>query len=228
MEENNKAKKDNKDFKENKGTNKASKEMKEPKKRKSELKGLMTEDEIKKKKSRRTKTMVSVFVLLLAVGIGGNWYLENSDVGNKISTIGANTKTFGEATYVDATTEPQKEEGNDYFSSARMDRENARDSSLEELQKVVNSTDESDDSRKVAAEKIASISSYIEIENKIESLVKAKGVKNCLAIVSEDGKRVDVIVDSKELTDELILQIKEISTEQLGCTFENVTIVQSN
>lgn len=217
MEENNKMKKDKR---ENKPHN-------ETKKSKSELKGLLTEDEIKKRKSRRTKTMVSVFVLLLAVGIGGNWYLENSDIGNKISTIGSNTKTFGEATYVDATTEAQKNEENNYFSSARMDRQNARDSSLEELQKVVNSTDENDDSRKVAAEKIASISSFIEIENKIESLVKAKGVQNCLAIVNDDGSRVDIIVDSTELTDELILQIKEIATEQLGCTFENVTIVQS-
>lgn len=219
MEENNKAKKELKVDKPNKD--------KKTKKSKSELKGLLTEEEIKKRKSRKTKTMVSVFVLLLAVGIGGNWYLENSDVGNKISTIGSNSKTFGEATFVDATTEPQKNEENNYFSSARMDRQNARDSSLEELQKVVNSTDESDDARKVAAEKIASISSFIEIENKIESLVKAKGVQNSLAIVNDDGSRVDIIVDSTELTDELILQIKEIATEQLGCTFENVTIVQS-
>ncbi len=218
MEENNKTINQKK---ENKSHN-----TKETKKSKSELKGLLTEDEIKKRKSRKTKTMVSVFVLLLAVGIGGNWYLENSDIGNKISTLGSNTKTFGEATYVDATTEPQKEENN-YFSSARMDRENARDSSLDELQKVVNSTEESDDARKVAAEKIAAISSFIDIENKTESLVKAKGVQNCLAIVNEDGSRVDIIVDSTELTDELILQIKEIATEQLGCTFENVTIVQS-
>lgn len=198
------------------------------KEKSSKVKGLLTEEEIKKRKSRRTKTMVSVFVLLLAVGIGGNWYWENSDISSKISTIGSNTKTFGEATYVDATTEPQKNDENNYFSSARMDRQTARDASLEQLQKVVNSTEENDESRKVAAEKIASMSSYIEIENKIESLVKAKGVNDCIAIINDDGSRVDVIVDSQELTDELILQIKEISTEQLGCTFENVTIVQSN
>ncbi len=198
------------------------------KEKSAKVKGLLTEEEIKKRKSRRTKTMVSVFVLLLAVGIGGNWYWENSDISSKISTIGSNTKTFGEATYVDATTEPQKNDENNYFSSARMDRQTARDASLEQLQKVVNSTEENDESRKVAAEKIASMSSYIEIENKIESLVKAKGVNDCIAIINDDGSRVDVIVDSQELTDELILQIKEISTEQLGCTFENVTIVQSN
>lgn len=195
--------------------------------KKSKVKGLMTDDEIKKRNARKTRTMISVFVLLLAVGIGGNWYWENSDLSTKISTVG-NSKTFGEATYVDATTEPQTTKENEYFSSARVDRQSARDATLEQLQKVVNATEESDDARRIAAEKIAMVSSHIEIENKIESLIQAKGVSNCLAVVSEDGGRVDVIVDSNELTDDLILQIKEISTAQLGCTFENVTIVQSN
>lgn len=194
----------------------------------SKVEGLLTEDEIKKKNSRKTKAMISVFVLLLAVGIGGNWYWENSDISAKISSIGENTKTFGEATFVDATTETPTQKESPYFSSARVDRQNARDSSLEELQKIVNSTDEKDEARKVAAEKIAAISSYIDVENKIESLVQAKGVNNCLSVVSNDGSRVDVVVECAELTDELILQIKEISTEQLGCTFENVTIVKSN
>ena len=55
-----------------------------------------------------------------------------------------------------------------------------------------------------------------------------KVVNNALAVVSEDGGRVDVIVDAPELTDELILQIKEITVSQLDCGFENITIIQSN
>lgn len=194
--------------------------------KKAKVKGIMTEDEIKKRKDKRTKRALSVFVLLLALGLGGNWYWENSDISSKISSVAGNTKTLGEATYVDATTEPATEP-NDYFSSARMDRQNARDKALEQLQNVINATDESEDSRKAAAESVAKISSNIEIENKIETLVQAKGVKNCIAVVSDDSSRVDVIVDAEELTDEIILQIKEISIQQLQCSFENVTIIQS-
>lgn len=195
--------------------------------KKAKVKGIMTEDEIKKRKDKRTKRALSVFVLLLALGLGGNWYWENSDISSKISSVAGNTKTLGEATYVDATTEPVTEAPNDYFSSARMDRQNARDKALEQLQNVINATDESEDSRKAAAESVAKISSNIEIENKIETLVQAKGVKNCIAVVSDDSSRVDVIVDAEELTDEIILQIKEISIQQLQCSFENVTIIQS-
>ena len=52
-------------------------------------------------------------------------------------------------------------------------------------------------------------------------------MQNCLAVISEDGTRVDVIIDSEELSDDLALQIKEIATTQLKSGFENVTIIQS-
>lgn len=194
----------------------------------AQVKGLLTEDQVKRKKSKKTKTAISIFVLLLAVGIGGNWYWENSDISSKISTISASNKTLGEATFVDAPTEVTTTEENDYFSSARVDRQKAHDSALEELQQIVDSTAEGDEARSIAAENIAKISSLIEIENKIETLVCAKGINNCIAVVDTEGTRVDVIVDSAELTDDIILQIKEIATEQLSCSFENVTIIQSN
>ena len=196
--------------------------------KKTAVKGIMTEDEIKKKKDKRTKTALSIFVLLLALGLGGNWYWENSDISSKINTVAGQTKTLGEATYVDAPTEATTIVENDYFSSARLERQSARDSALEKLQAVINATDESEESRRAASEGVAKLSSHIEIENKIETLVQAKGVNNCLAVVSDDSSRVDVIVDVQDLTDEIILQIKEIATQQLNCSFENVTIIQSN
>lgn len=194
-----------------------------------DIQGIMPEDKIKKKKKgSKTKVVASVLVLLLAVGIGGNWYWENSDISSKISSITSSGKTLGEATFVDATTEVSQTTESEYFSTARVERQSARDETLETLQAVIDSESEDSEAHKVAAEKIAAVSSYIEIENKIETLVQAKGVQNCLAVVSEDGTRVDVIIDSEELTDALILQIKEIATSQLDCGFENVTIIQSN
>lgn len=183
--------------------------------------------EIDKKQSRKTKVAVSCFVLLLAVGVMGNWYWENSDLSAKVSTISsAKDKILGEATYVDATTEQANE--SEYFSSARLDRQSARDESLEALQGIVNSAEEDNAAKKEAAAKIAQISDNINAENKIETLIKAKGVGNCIAVINEKSNKVDIIVDVKELNDTLILQIKEIATSQLGCTFEDVTIIQSN
>lgn len=186
----------------------------------------LTDEQLQKKKSRKTKAAISCFVLLLAVGVMGNWYWENSDLSNKVSTISsAKEKILGEATYVDATTEQTTE--NSYFSSARVDRQTARDASLEKLQKIVDSSTEDAAAKKEATEKIAQISDMINAENKIETLVTAKGVNNCIAVINETSNKVDIIVDVEELSDTIILQIKEIAIGQIGCSFEDVTIIQS-
>ena len=199
--------------------NKTSKEKKE--------KPVLTDTEMQIKRSKKTKIAISCFVLLLAIGVTGNWYWENSDLSSKVSSISsAKEKILGEATYVDATTEPAKE--SEYFSSARLDRQTARDESLEKLQNIIDSSSESEEAKKAATEKVAKISDMINTENKIETLVTAKGVKNCIAVINESSSKVDIIVDVEELTDTVILQIKEIATGQLGCTYEDVTIIQSN
>ena len=182
---------------------------------KAKVRGIMTEDELKKKKDKRTKTALSIFVLLLAIGLGGNWYWQNSDISSKINTIVSSDKTLGEATYVDAPTELTTKPESDYFSTARLERQTTRDAALEQLQLVIAGTDESEESRIAASQGVARLTANMEIENKIEMLVQAKGVNNCLAVINEDGTRVDVIVDVEELTDELILQIKEIAMQQL-------------
>lgn len=179
------------------------------------------------KKRAKTKVAVAAFVFLLAVGIGGNWYYENSGIAGKIEPIlnSAQTKTLGEAEFVDATTQMNKE--SEYFSTARVERQTARDEALEKLQAVIDKTDSTDEANAKASEEIAKISNYISIENKVETLVTAKGVNNCLAVISADGKRIDVIVDVEDLNEQTIVQIKDIAMEQLGCSFENVSIIQS-
>lgn len=208
---------------ENKNMNQGAKKRKKEKKQKP----ILTETDIKIRKAKRTKLAVASFVLLLGIGAVGNWYYQNTDLSSNIQPLinSSQTKTLGEAEYVGATTEAQTE--NEYFSTARVDRQTARDEALEKLQKIVDSTDESDEARTKASEDIARLSSNISIENKIETLVTAKGVENCIAVVSEDGSRVDVIVDVSELSDTIIMQIKDIAMQQLGCSFENVSIIQS-
>lgn len=180
-----------------------------------------------KKGNRRFKAAVALTIVVLAVGVAANWYWENSDISDSIqpvlSAVEEKTKTIGEATYVDATTEATTQ--NEYFSTARVDRQQARDEALENLQSVADGATGS--VKENAEANIEKISSYITIENKIETLVKAKGINNCLAVVSDDGQGVQIIVDSQDLDDQTILQIKEIAIDQLGCSYENVTIIQS-
>lgn len=197
------------------------------KRNKIKNKKVLSETDVKIRKSKRTKAGVAAFVLLLAVGVMGNWYYENSNISATIEPLISHTgKTLGEAEYVDATT--QLSQDSEYFSSARVERQNARDKSLEKLQEIIDSSEQSQDAKDAATEKIAQISSNISIENKIETLVTAKGVDNCIAVISEDSSRVDIIVDVKDLSDDTVMKIKEIAMQQLGVGFENISIIQSN
>lgn len=190
-------------------------------------KPVLTEKELKVRRARRTKVAVAAFVLLLGIGVMGNWYYENSDFSAGVKPItSSDTKTLGEAEYVDGAAQ-QSDDSSGYFSEARVNRQKTRDEALEKLQEIVDGDSQSNDAKKVAAQKIADISSYIEIENKIETLVTAKGCENCLAVISADGKRVDVIVDVQELSDTVIMQVKDIAMKELGCSFKDVTVIQS-
>ena len=186
------------------------------------------EDKKDRKKRKKYISTVAAFVLILGIGVVGNWYYQNTDVGSTIRPLidSATEKTLGKAELVDATTDVK--ENDTYFTKARMERNSARDTALEKLQAVVSDTSENESARTVAAENITRISNFITIENKIETLVCAKGVDNCLAVIKEDGSGVDVIVDCKTLDDTTIMQIKDIAMSQLQCGFEDVSIIQSN
>ncbi|WP_455493377.1 SpoIIIAH-like family protein [Eubacterium sp.] len=186
------------------------------------------EDKKDRKKRKKYISTVAAFVLILGIGVVGNWYYQNTDVGSTIKPLidSATEKTLGKAELVDATTDVK--ENDTYFTKARMERNSARDTALEKLQAVVSDTSENESVRTVAAENITRISNFITIENKIETLVCAKGVDNCLAVIKEDGSGVDVIVDCKTLDDTTIMQIKDIAMSQLQCGFEDVSIIQSN
>ena len=192
-------------------------------------KPILTEQEIKKRKSNKTKLAAASFVLLLSVGILGNWYYQNSDLSANISPLvdSSKTKTLGEAEFVGATALNEESGESEYFSAARLNRQKARDEAFEKLQKVLDSADEGSEAKSKAAEEIARLSSNIEAENKIETLVVAKDIDNCVAVVSLDGSEADIIVDCDELNDSTIMQIKDIAMKQLSCGFENVSIIQS-
>ena len=182
-------------------------------------------DKADNKKRKRYVSAVAAFVLIIGVGVMGNWYYQNSDVSSTIQPLidSATEKTLGKAELVDATANVEEDT---YFTKARMERNTARDTALEKLQAVVDSADEESTAKDLAAENIARISNFITIENKIETLVRAKGVSNCVAVIKDDGSGVDVVVDCETLDDTTIMQIKDIAMSQLQCSFENVSIIQ--
>ena len=79
-----------------------------------------------------------------------------------------------------------------------------------------------DDEKELAAEKALQVSAQIESENKIETLVKAKGFTECLAYVDDGSARV--IVQTDGLTAETANQIKNIIVEETGLSADCISV----
>ena len=85
------------------------------------------------------------------------------------------------------------------------------------------SADASEEARAEAASKISKIAVDIQNEASIESLVKAKGFEECVAVISEDS--VSVIVSAESLQAAQTAQILTIVYETTGITPDKVSII---
>ncbi len=113
-----------------------------------------------------------------------------------------------------------------YFSQATLNREKARDESMEVLQSVVSSADSIEDVREKALDDITQIALDIQAEANIETLIKSKGFEECVVVIS--GGNASVIVKSDALLETEAAQIKEIVYEQAGIAPTNLKIIEKS
>ena len=113
-----------------------------------------------------------------------------------------------------------------YFAITVVSRQRARDEAIELLSAVATHADAIPDARYRALADIAAIAREIEREANIETLVRAKGFAECVAVVS--GDLANIIVRTDGLMPNEIAQIKEIVFEQAGILPRNVRIIERN
>ncbi len=113
-----------------------------------------------------------------------------------------------------------------YFTSAQISREKARDEALEVLKTVANSEDALQETKEAALADISRIALDMEQEANIESLVVAKGFKQCVAV--KNGDQISVIVETEGLLPAEAAQIKEIVYEQTGITPAGIKIIEKS
>lgn len=151
-------------------------------------------------------------VELFAGGSSGNVYDPSQQVG---------AVTSGKD---DTGVSVPKEEEESYFALAVINRTQAYDSAYETLLSVTTSATATDEAKDAAFEEITAMAENKQLESNIETLVKAKGFKECIAVIS-DGY-IDVIVMSDGLLANEVAQIQEIVLKQTGITPANVTIIE--
>ena len=140
------------------------------------------------------------------------------------------TKYLGEASYVDNSqentenvVETSAKAEEDYFTSAKKEREEAREKMNETIEEMLDTDKLSEGDKKTILNKIETLGTNIERENNIETLLKAKGFKEAVAIIGEEG--ISVVVKSEGLTSAQTLQIQDIVTSETSIALANIKII---
>ena len=126
-----------------------------------------------------------------------------------------------------AAEEPGQTTANDYFSSARINRQQARDSALSLLEEAAANNDAEQTIRDQANASIQVMADCTMAEAQIENLVIAKGYANCVAFVGEDSASVVVSLDEGQLTETDTAKIMEIAMEQTGLEAGQIKVIQA-
>ena len=194
----------------------------EPEKKDFNFKSVFTTDGFKDgfKKFGVRNLAIVLSVLVIGVSVFVNWSLFGGKDGGTDDTPTGQQGT--DAGNVNAGTSAGSE--TDYFSAAVIERESARDEALEVLQGVVDDAAALDSAKEQALKDIATMAKVIENESNIETLIKAKGFEECVAVIN--GEKANVIVKSEGLRPNDLSQILEIVYLQAGILPENVTIME--
>ena len=171
--------------------------------------------------------VIVLSVLLIGAAVYVNWSMFGGDQGagdlsgntGGTNLVGSNTDNGGD---VNANGGQNSNETVDFFAASQIERQRARDEAIEVLQSVVDDETALESAKQQALADIAAIAANIETEANIESLIKAKGFEECVAVIS--GDKANIVVKSEGLKPNQLSQILEIVYLQADILPANVTI----
>lgn len=127
----------------------------------------------------------------------------------------------------DATGEGDAAESGTYFSTARLNRQQARDNALSLLQEAAKDEKADQNAIDEANAAIQTMADYTMTEAQIENLVTAKGYADCVAFLGENSISVVVSAVETGLTDTDAARIGEIVMEQTGLKADQIKIIEA-
>ena len=182
----------------------------------------------------KRNTVVATMAVLVCAAVGLNWKYSGEEAVKNAQEAG--TKILGEATLVSgqegdvnaAADEEAVYTGSDYFASARLTRQQARDNALSLLQEAAGQEDADEAVANEASQGIQVLAAYTLQEAQIENLVTAKGYRDCVAFLGEEAVSIVVSTESGELTAEDVAKITDIAISETGLDAAGIKIMAAN
>lgn len=192
----------------------------------------------------KRNAVVAAIVLFVCAAVYLNWSYSQEGMEGAADT----GKVLGEAALVGgkaadpllgggaspaptATPAPEDENkanSSGYFASARLNRQQARDSALSLLQEAAGDEKADQVSVDQANTAIQTMATYTLAEANIENLVTAKGYSDCVAFLSENSISVVVSNNGTPLSDTDTAKISEIVMEETGLKTSQIKIIEAS
>ena len=180
----------------------------------------------------KRNAVVATMAVLVCTAAGLNWkYSGNIPVEEADKILGEAELVSGQETVENsglAVDETTVYTGTDYFSSARLTRQQARDHALELLREASEQEGADETVLTEATEEIQVLASYTLKEAQIENLVTAKGYVDCVAFMGDTSVSVVVSTENGELTAEDVARITDIAVTETGLAASAIRIMAAN
>ena len=170
---------------------------------------------------KKKTTVAAIVILFLCVAVYLN--LNTAEIGNDDERL---ITTLGEQNTEDADAPVVAEDREKYFEEARLEKQKARDSAITTLKEAAKEESLPEESRDRAAKSIETISSGAISETRIETLIKAKGFGECVALINEKGVNVIVSAPESGLTAADTTKIKDIVVSETGISPSQIKIIE--
>lgn len=184
----------------------------------------------------KRNAVVAAIVLFVCVAVYLNWSYQQEDVDAG--------KTLGQAALVGSQTDdplllgatPAPAESGEpgegakpstgYFSTARLNRQQARDSALSLLQDAAAREDADETVKNQLNDNIQTMADYTVTEAQIENLVVAKGYADCVAFIGEDTLSLAVAAPEGGITEADTARIVDVVNRTAGFTADQISIIE--
>lgn len=140
---------------------------------------------------------------------------------------GSAESSFAQTTLSPAESRALLENEDSYFDTARLNREEARDSALTILRQTVQDPEAAQEAVSEATDSIAAMASATLRESEIENLITAKGYTDCVAFIGDNSVSVVVASPRGELTPEDVARVTDIVCGQTEVGAANVKVLQA-
>lgn len=165
------------------------------------------------------RKQITLIMLALLICLAGYLNYAYGDVSDSKETSNG---YMGEAKLVGNMGKDGVEE--DFFSSARLNRESGRSKSIETFNAIINNENADAESKQSAQNGILALADNTQTETTIENLIKSRGFSDAVCYIN--NSQANIVVKSENLDETQVALITEIVTEQTNIPAEKIKVVE--